>query len=42
MEEQLKELWAYAEGIAAEELKDQTPESFTVVSEIINTDLQKK
>jgi transposase len=32
MEEQLKELWAYAEGVAAEELKDQTPESFAVVS----------
>lgn len=32
MEEQLKELWAYAEGVAAEELKDQTPESFAAVS----------
>lgn len=32
MEEQLKELWAYAEKIAAEELKDQTPESFAPVS----------
>ena len=32
MEEQLKELWAYAEGIAAEELKDETPESFAPVS----------
>ncbi len=32
MEQQLKELWAYAEGVAAEELKDQTPESFAVVS----------
>jgi len=32
MEEQLKELWAYAEGVAAEELKDQTPESFAPVS----------
>jgi hypothetical protein len=28
----LKELWAYAEGIAAEELKDETPESFAPVS----------
>ena len=32
MEQQLKELWAYAEGVAAEELKDQTPESFAPVS----------
>jgi transposase len=32
IEEQLKELWAYAESVAAEELKDQTPESFAVVS----------
>jgi hypothetical protein len=32
MEEQLKELWAYAERIAAEELKDETPENFTPVS----------
>lgn len=32
MEEQLKELWAYAEGVAAEELKDETPESFAPVS----------
>jgi transposase len=32
MEEQLKELWAYAEGIAAQELKDQTPENFAAVS----------
>ena len=32
MEEQLKELWAYAESIATEELKDQAPESFAVVS----------
>ena len=32
IEEQLKELWAYAEGVAAEELKDQTPESFAPVS----------
>lgn len=32
MEEQLKELWAYAEGIAEEELKDQTPTSFAPVS----------
>lgn len=32
MEEQLKELWSYAEKIAAEELKDQTPESFAPVS----------
>jgi predicted metalloprotease len=28
MEQQLKELWAYAERIAAEELKDEAPESF--------------
>lgn len=32
MEEQLKELWAYAERIAAEELKDETPESFAPIS----------
>jgi transposase len=32
MAEQLKELWTYAEGIAAEELKDESPESFAVVS----------
>lgn len=32
MEEQLKELWAYAEEVAAEELKDQTPETFAPVS----------
>jgi len=32
MEEQLKELWAYAERIAAEELKDDKPESFAPVS----------
>ncbi|HEY3430699.1 MAG TPA: IS1182 family transposase [Cyclobacteriaceae bacterium] len=32
MEEQLKELWAYAEKIATEELKDQAPESFAPVS----------
>jgi transposase len=32
MEEQLKELWAYAERIAAEELKDETPESFAPVN----------
>lgn len=32
MEHQLKELWAYAEGIAAEELKDDTPESFAPVN----------
>ena len=32
MEEQLKELWAYAERVAAEELKDETPESFAPVS----------
>jgi transposase len=41
MEEQLKELWAYAEGIAAEELKNETPETFAPisseqVSEVIN------
>ena len=30
--EQLKELWAYAERIAAEELKDEQPESFAAVS----------
>jgi lambda repressor-like predicted transcriptional regulator len=32
MEEQLKELWAYAEGIAAEELKNEIPETFVPVS----------
>lgn len=32
MEEQLKELWAYAEEVAAEELKDGAPESFAPVS----------
>lgn len=32
MEEQLKELWSYAERVAAEELKDETPESFAPVS----------
>ena len=32
MAEQLKELWTYAEGIAAEELKYEPPESFAVVS----------
>lgn len=32
MEEQLKELWAYAERVAAEELKDEAPESFAAVS----------
>jgi transposase len=32
MEQQLKELWAYAERIAAEELKDEAPESFAPVS----------
>ena len=32
MEEQLKELWAYAQRVATEELKDQAPESFAVVS----------
>jgi len=32
MEEQLKELWSYAEGIAQQELKDVTPESFAPVS----------
>jgi transposase len=32
IEQQLKELWAYAEGVAREELKDQIPESFAVVS----------
>jgi hypothetical protein len=32
MEQQFKDLWAYAEGVAAEELKDQTPESFAPVS----------
>lgn len=30
--EQLKELWAYAERVATEELRDQAPESFAVVS----------
>lgn len=32
MEQQLKELWAYAEQVAAEELKDEAPESFAPVS----------
>ena len=32
MEEQLRELWTYAEGVAKEELKDQTPETFAPVS----------
>lgn len=32
MEEQLKELWAYAERVAKEELKDETPTSFAPVS----------
>lgn len=32
MEEQLKELWSYAESVAAEELKDETPQSFAPVS----------
>jgi len=32
IEEQLKELWAYAERVAAEELKDAAPESFAAVS----------
>lgn len=32
MEEQLKELWAYAQRVAAEELKDEAPESFAPVS----------
>ena len=32
MEEQLKELWTYAEKIAVEELKDEAPESFAPVS----------
>lgn len=32
MEEQLKELWAYAERVAVEELKDEAPESFAPVS----------
>lgn len=32
MEEQLKELWSYAEKVAAEELKDDAPESFAPVS----------
>lgn len=32
MEEQLKELWSYAEGVAREELKDSRPESFAPVS----------
>lgn len=32
IEEQLKELWAYAEQVASEELKDETPESFAPVS----------
>jgi transposase len=32
MEEQLKELWAYAQRVASEELKDETPTSFAPVS----------
>jgi transposase len=31
MEQQLKELWAYAENIAGEELKDETPTTFAPV-----------
>jgi transposase len=34
MEEQLKELWAYAERVAAEELQDETPENFAPVSAV--------
>lgn len=32
MEEQLKELWGYAERVAAEELQDDAPDSFAPVS----------
>jgi transposase len=32
IEEQLKELWAYAERVAAQELKDEAPDSFAAVS----------
>jgi transposase len=32
MEEQLKELWSYAEQVAAEELKDKAPQSFAPVN----------
>jgi len=32
MESQLKELWDYAESVATEELRDETPQSFTPVS----------
>jgi transposase len=32
MEEQLKELWAYAESVAKKELKDEAPQSFAPVS----------
>lgn len=42
MEEQLKELWAYAERVAAEELKDEAPESFAAVSaEQVNKTIEK-
>jgi hypothetical protein len=32
IEEQLKELWSYAEKIAADELKDETPSTFAPVN----------
>ena len=32
MEEALKELWKYAEGVAAEELKDETPTTFAPIN----------
>ena len=42
MEEQLKELWEYAERVAAEELKDEAPESFAAVnSEQVSKTVQK-
>lgn len=42
MEAQLKELWAYAEQVAGEELKDQTPTSFAPISaEQVNQTIEK-
>ena len=42
MEEQLKELWSYAEKVAAEELKDEAPESFAPVNaQQVNETIEK-
>src|SRR5690606_3842871 len=42
MEEQLKGLWSYAERVAAEELKDEAPETFAPVSpEHVKETIQK-